>query len=81
MKIIYLNSALKCDSFDATIGIKIPFFRVSVTIEPGRSLLQLVTKNCLISEARVFTGDNVFSLANAKYFSISVNVILGFNIS
>ena len=28
--------------------IKIPFFRVSVTIEPGRSLLQFVTTNCLI---------------------------------
>ena len=32
------KSALKCDSFDVTIGIKISFFRVSVTIEPGRSL-------------------------------------------
>ena len=48
MKLIYLKSALKCDSFDVTIGIKIPFFRVSVTIEPGRSLLQFVTTNCLI---------------------------------
>ena len=47
MKIIYLKSALKCDSFDVTIGMKIPFFRVSVTIEPGRSLLQFVTTNCL----------------------------------
>ena len=47
MKLIYLKSALKCDSFDVTIGIKIPFFRVSVTIEPGRSLLQFVTTNCL----------------------------------
>ena len=28
--------------------IKIPFFRFSVTIEPGRSLLQFVTTNCLI---------------------------------
>jgi hypothetical protein len=39
MKLIYLKSALKSDSFDVSIGIKIPFFRVSVTIEPGRSLL------------------------------------------
>jgi hypothetical protein len=39
MKLIYLKSELKSDSFDASIGIKIPFFRVSVTIEPGRSLL------------------------------------------
>jgi len=48
MKLIYLKSALKYDSFDVTIGIKVPFFRVSVTIEPCRSLLQFVTTNCLI---------------------------------
>ena len=48
MKLIYLKSTLKCDSFDVAIGIKIPFFRVLVTIEPGRSLLQFVTTNCLI---------------------------------
>ena len=42
MKLIYLKSALKCDSFDVSIGIKIPFFRVLVTIEPGRSLLQFM---------------------------------------
>jgi hypothetical protein len=39
MKLIYLKSALKSDSFDVSIGIKIPFFRVSVTVEPGCSLL------------------------------------------
>jgi hypothetical protein len=39
MKLIYLKSELKSDSFDVSIGIKIPFLRVSVTIEPGRSLL------------------------------------------
>ena len=49
MKLIYLKSALKCDSFDVAIGINIPFFfRVLATIEPGRSLLQFVTRNCLI---------------------------------
>ena len=48
MKLIDLKSSLKCDSFDVAIGIKIPFFRVLVTIEPGRSLLQFVTTNCLI---------------------------------
>ena len=48
MKLIYLKSALKCDSFDVAIDIKIQFFRVLVTIEPGRSLLQFVTTNCLI---------------------------------
>ena len=26
MKLIYLKPALKCDSFDIAIGIKIPFF-------------------------------------------------------
>jgi len=40
--------SIKCDSFDVAIGIKIPFFRVLVTIQPGRSLLQFVTTNCLI---------------------------------
>ena len=49
MKLIYLKSALKCDSFDVAIDIKIQFFRVLVTIEPGRSLLQFVTTNCLFS--------------------------------
>ena len=48
MKLIYLKSALKCDSFDVAIDIKIQFFRVLVTIEPGRSLLQFVTTNCFI---------------------------------
>ena len=30
------------------MGIEIPISTVSVTIEPGRSLLQFVTTNCLI---------------------------------
>ena len=47
MKLIYLKSALKYDSFDVAVDIKIQFFRVLVTIEPGRSLLQFVTTNCL----------------------------------
>ena len=49
MKLIYLKSALKYKSFDVAIGIKIPFFGVLVTIEPGHSLLQFVTTNCLIT--------------------------------
>ena len=49
MKLIYLKSKLKCDSFGVTIGIKIPFCRVLVTIEPDRSLLQFVTMNWLRS--------------------------------
>ena len=53
MKLIYFKSALKCNSFDVAIGTKIPFFRVLVTIEPGRSLLQFVTTNCLIAHIYV----------------------------
>ena len=33
--------------FNIIIIIKFPLFRVSVTIEPGRCLLELVTTNCL----------------------------------
>ena len=54
MKLIYLKPALKCDSFDIAIGIKIPFFRVLGTIEPGRSLLPFVTTNCLIIVSHIF---------------------------
>ena len=50
MKLIYLKSALKCNSFDVTIVIKIAFLEFLVTFEPGRSLLQFVTTNCLILE-------------------------------
>ena len=39
MKFKYLKSELKFDSFDISIGIKVPYFRISVTIERGRSLL------------------------------------------
>ena len=56
MKLIYLKSALKCDSFDVAIDVKIQFFRVLVTIEPGRSLLQFVTTNCLIIIIIFFLG-------------------------
>jgi len=55
MKLIYLKSALKCDSFDVAIDIKSQFFRVLVTIEPGRSLLKFVTTNCLIKKKLKFT--------------------------
>ena len=43
------KNALKFDSFDVGIGINIPFFRVLVTIEPGRSLLQFATTNCMMN--------------------------------
>ena len=42
MKLIYLNSALK-SNFYVTVGIKILFFRVSVTIEPCHSVVYLNT--------------------------------------
>ena len=45
---IYLKSALKRNSLDITIGIKIKFFRVSVTIEPGLALVQFLSTNCLM---------------------------------
>ena len=47
MKLIYLKSTLKSDSFDVYIGIKIPFFLILANIGSGRSLLQFVTTNCL----------------------------------
>ena len=53
-----LKLALKCDSFDVAIGIKIPFFRVLVTIEPGRSLLH--PYNCSIRYHELF--ENGFNL-------------------
>ena len=40
MKLIYLKLALKCDSLDVPIGIKIRFLRVSIAIEPGHSLVR-----------------------------------------
>ena len=45
MKLIYLKSA------NVSFSIEIPVFRVSFTIEPGHSLLQFVTTNCLMFKA------------------------------
>ena len=36
-KIKLMEFSITPDSFDISIGIKIPFFSVSVTFEPGRS--------------------------------------------
>ena len=73
MKLIYLKSALKCDSFDVTIAIKNFIFRVLVTVELGRSLLQFVTTNCLIKledkqyKQRYFiSNDNTIKYVNTK---------------
>ena len=57
MKLIYLKSALKCDSFDVAIDIKVQFFRVLVPIESDRSLLQFVTTNCLMKEISISNFD------------------------
>ena len=65
MKLIYLKSAIKCDSSNIAISIKISFLRVLVTIEPGRSLPQFVTTNCLIKGQR-----NLF-LALDKWLCLS----------
>ena len=79
MKLVYLKSALKCDSFGVTIGIKIPFFRVLVTIELGCSLLQFVTTNCLTlvkdaGEALLptYNNNNLF-VTHLKQQSIKTN--------
>ena len=64
MKLIYLKSALKCDSFDVAIDIKIQFFRVLVTIEPGRSLLQFVITNCLTTLTVISFLIQGFSITN-----------------
>ena len=65
MKAIYLKSALKYNSFDVTIGRNILFFRVSVSIEPGRSLLQ-------------FRYHELFDFVSIT-FGIKMKLILGFN--
>ena len=58
------NISIKMQFF-VTIGIKFPLFRVSVTIQPGSSLLQFVTTNCVII------------LAIGKYTSIFQRDFLG----
>ena len=78
MKLIYLKSALKCYSLDVAINIKIPFFRILVNIEPGRSLLQFVTTNCLIlvilkwvALISAFSGENptIFIHSKSKFYA------------
>ena len=67
MKLIYLKSALKCGSFDVAIDIKIQFFRVLVTIEPGRSLLRFVTTNCLKKGNKTYFQTNEPHLIQSLY--------------
>ena len=66
--------SIKMRFFDVAIGIKIPFFRVLVTIEPGRSLLQFVTTNCLkrVKVHLTITGiASIKALAPAAFSSAS----------
>ena len=42
--------SIKMWFFYVATDIKIPFSRLLVTIEPGRSLLQFVTTNCLMTK-------------------------------
>jgi hypothetical protein len=67
MKLIYLKSALKSDTFDVSIGIEIPFSTVSVTIEPGRSLLTVRYHELF----DIFENKYIF-LTNLLYLNISV---------
>jgi len=53
MKLICLKSAQKSKSFDVYNGIKIRRL-VPISIEPGRSLLQFFTTNCLIKTIESF---------------------------
>ena len=75
MKLIYLKSALKCDSFDVAIDIKIPFSRVLVTIEPDRSLLQFVTTNCLIKKKVLDPEDFFYQLVKHVAYDTLYSVI------
>jgi hypothetical protein len=67
MKLVYLKSALKSDSFDASICIKIPFSRVSVTVEPGHSLLT-VRYHELFDSCNKFLIDQGIENVLNKYF-------------
>ena len=64
MKLIYLKSPEKSNSFDISVSIEIPFFRVLFAIEPGRSLLQFVTTNCLTKADKM----NSFVVMNTTHY-------------
>ena len=66
MKPKCLKSALKCNSFDVAIGTKFSFFRVLVTIEPGRSLLLIFYESILLVKIYV-----TYKLAYVKNFLLS----------
>ena len=72
MKFIYLKSALKFDSFDVAIDIKILLFRVLVTMEPDRSLLQFVTTNCLTKADK----GNTLVVMDTKDYDSKLNTLL-----
>ena len=61
MKLIYLKSALKHDSFDATIGIKISFFKSFGYYWAG-SLLTTVRYHELFDKTLILYGRLYFLL-------------------
>ena len=79
MELIYLKSALKYDSFDVAIDIKIQFFRVLVTIEPGRSLLQFVTTNCLKEDKQNSWVPLSLSVEHVSHLALKVYLCSGVN--
>ena len=74
--------SIKSDTFDISFSKKIPFFRVSFTIEPG-SLLQFVTTNCLIKRLQKNSSRLqlvlviLFAKRSYTYFKINEAQILG----
>ena len=82
MKLIYLKSALKYNSFDVALGIKIQFFSVLVTIEPGHSLLQFFTTNCLIRKlgaGKTLNQGFGYGYTNGAFFIPSDTIFVGFS--
>ena len=69
IKFIYLESALYAHSFDTFIDIKIPFLKVSITIEPYR-LFFFITYMLLRICYYVYEG--VLPLVNTTLFTLKV---------
>jgi hypothetical protein len=62
-----LKSKLKFDSIDLSIGIKIPFFRVSVTIELGPSLLTVRYPELFDKKKEEFYNRIIVGILNAGH--------------
>ena len=72
MKLIYLKSALKCDSLDVSVDIKIPFLEFWLLLSPVAPYIKFVTTNCLI--LHVCNFDNLDVLKLFWFSSIAVEV-------